>query len=508
MKEKLRAIPIEEKVAWTSPEILCNLLDNSFDGILAFDCDFRISLWNQALERMIGIPKNRALGKSIFDSLTFLDQEAVHGELSNLIKIKSYHFKKLEFSISERDQQLFLEFQSFALTDSDGHIVGGMGLLRDVTEQKLTKLSLEESEHRFQTMANCAPVMLWMSGLDGKCDFFNKTWLEFSGRTLEQEFGDGWAEGIHPEDFQGCVDAYMEAFRSRTTFQIEYRLRRHDGKYRWILDRGAPRYSPDEKFLGFIGSCVDVSDFKEVAHSLENANIELQKLTLSLRQSNQDLERFAYAASHDLQEPLRSVASYAQLLQRRYQDKLDKQANEFIGYLVGGVERMKSLVEGLLALAQVEKASLNMSVISSEDALQDAIHSLQNLIEKRHVELTHDSLPRVKADRRLLTEVFQNLINNAIKYCGEKNPQIHISAKRDRGQIVFSCSDNGIGISQEHRDRIFQIFSRLHSRARYPGSGMGLAICKRIVEAHQGEIWFEARPGGGTTFFFSLPGLE
>lgn len=239
-----------------------------------------------------------------------------------------------------------------------------------------------------------------------------------------------------------------------------------------------------------------------------NAELErrVEERTRELTRSNDELRQFAYVASHDLQEPLRTVASYAQLLAKRYRGKIDADADEFIRYMVEGVTRMHTLLNDMLAYSRVTETKDKVLLPASIDGvLNTAVLNLAATIKETAAEITHDPLPTVLGDEIQLTQVFQNLIGNAIKYRSDQAPRIHVSAEQDRDDWIFSVQDNGIGIDPQYGERIFGIFKRLHGR-ELPGTGMGLAICKRIIERHRGRIWVESQPGKGSTFRFTLPG--
>jgi signal transduction histidine kinase len=242
-------------------------------------------------------------------------------------------------------------------------------------------------------------------------------------------------------------------------------------------------------------------------HDLEEANVRLKKQTLELARSNAELEQFAYVASHDLQEPLRMVASYTQLLSRRYQGRLDADADEFIGYAVKGVNRMQGLIYDLLEYSKVGSTD-HYTRVDCAGRIKEAVANLKDAIEESGAAVATDDMPEVFGDGRQLTQLFQNLIANAIKFRNHAPPQIRISARREAREWIFSVRDNGIGFDPQFADRIFVIFQRLHNKERYAGTGIGLAICKKIVERHNGRIWAESAPGEGTTFFFTIPAEE
>jgi PAS domain S-box-containing protein len=253
------------------------------------------------------------------------------------------------------------------------------------------------------------------------------------------------------------------------------------------------------------GEIVGTSAIARNITERKRAEEDIEKHAKELARSNAELEQFAYAASHDLQEPLRMVASYTQLLAKRYQGKLDADAEEFIRYAVDGATRMQRLIQDLLALSRVGSRHLEFLPTDCEALLDQALTALKATIEETDALVTHDPLPTVKADALQLIQLFQNLIGNALKYRTEDRPYVHISADREGDTWVFSVRDNGIGIDPKYAERVFEVFERLHGEAEYPGTGIGLAICKKIVERHDGRIWVESEPGKGATFFFTIP---
>jgi signal transduction histidine kinase len=250
------------------------------------------------------------------------------------------------------------------------------------------------------------------------------------------------------------------------------------------------------------------ADLEKELGERKRAEAALQDKTAELGRSNKELEQFAYVASHDLQEPLRMVTNYLQLLRRRYQGKIAQDADEFIDFAVDGAMRMRTLINDLLAYSRVGTKGKPFEPTALDRILDQSLQNLMMAIKEKSAEVTRSPLPTVMADGGQLLQLFQNLIGNAIKFHGQEPPRVHISAAPDRQGWLFSVRDNGIGIPREHAERIFVIFQRLHSREKYPGTGIGLAVCKKIVERHGGRIWAESEDGKGTTFFFTLPALN
>lgn len=299
-----------------------------------------------------------------------------------------------------------------------------------------------------------------------------------------------------PGDADAHYEKYLSLTRSAGITQHQREL--PDGR---ILEiQGYPR--PDG---GFVVTYTDVTEFKRAEETLARLNEDLRANAEDLERSNGELEQFAYVASHDLQEPLRMVASYCQLLQRRYQDQLDEDANEFIGFAVDGANRMQRLINDLLAYSRVGTQGKPLEPTDCAEIVQQALMNLRVAIDESDARVTTDQLPTLPADATQLVQLFQNLIGNALKFRAEIAPEVHVGVRQVDGNWQFSVRDNGIGIDPQYAERIFMIFQRLHGAGEYAGTGIGLAVCKKIVERHGGQIWMESEPGQGTTFHFTLP---
>ncbi len=304
----------------------------------------------------------------------------------------------------------------------------------------------------------------------------------------------------------------QDGYEGRRPIDFDHHINLPDGSERIVHARAEVVAPEPGKAVRVVGVLQDITTRKRAEMTLKKRTEELAESQQALEQkvqelarSNSDLEQFAYIASHDLQEPLRTVASFAQLLQRRYKGKLDSSADEFIHYMVDGASRMQGLINDLLAFSRVGSRGKVFAPADFEAVVGLALGNLQTAIAESGAEVTHDPLPTVNCDGSQLTQVFQNLVGNGIKFHNSQQPHVHIGVEHKDSEWVFSVKDNGIGIDPQFNQRIFEVFQRLHTRTEYPGSGIGLSITKKIVERHGGRIWVESQPGQGANFLFTLP---
>ncbi len=403
----------------------------------------------------------------------------------------------VEYSLPIAGELRGLEVR-IALASHGGVIV----VVRDATERRMTEKRLQESELRFRTMADCAPVLLWMAGTDGLCNFFNRGWLEFRGRTQDQEYGTSWAAGVHPEDFQACLLTFMESFVARRAFRMEYRLRRFDGEYRWILDEGVPRYAPDGSFAGFIGSCIDITELRELQKRLD---LRVRERTAELASTVQELEAFCYSVSHDLRAPLRAIDGFCHALLDDYGQVIDERGHDYLRRARAAANRMGDLIDGLLKLSRIGRAALRQVDVDLSRLARQVAADLEKAYPQRQVRFAiQDGL--VARGDPLLATVLENLLDNAVKFT-TRSPHafVEFGASRIDGQLVYYVRDNGVGFNMDYSKRLFGAFQRLHSPNDFPGNGVGLASVQRVIHRHGGRVWAEASEGRGATFFWTLP---
>ena len=377
------------------------------------------------------------------------------------------------------------------------------GVSRDVTKRKIAEEELRESEERFRTVANAAPVMIWMSGPDKLCTFFNKGWLDFTGRSPEQELGNGWAEGVHREDIDRCHDVYQNSFNARESFTMEYRLRRSDGEYRWLLDSGTPRFASDGAFLGYIGSCIDITERKAAE---EEARRRREQVELLGRVSL--LGEMTASLAHELDQPLAAILSNATAaMQYLERGKLDpEQLQEILTDVVGDGRRAHDIMHNVRSA--IKKGSAIRGRINLNDVVKAVTHMV-HLDAAAHfckVEMSlARNLPAIEGDPSQIQQVLINLVRNAFDAMRDTPPsgrKVEIATTYNGdGTICVAVRDYGSGIPEPTLERLFEQFFT----TKEEGLGMGLAIVRSIVEAHGGSIAAENADGGGARFSFRLP---
>jgi PAS domain S-box-containing protein len=394
----------------------------------------------------------------------------------------------------------------------EGSQNNSVSFILDLTERKQAIEALQESEERFRHMADTAPVLIWMSGPDKLCNYFNKGWLDFTGRTMEQELGNGWVQGVHPGDLQHCLDTYMKAFDARQDFKMEYRLRHFDGEYRWIFDMGVPRFTPDGSFLGYIGSCMDISDRKQAEAEIQQLNESLEQRvkerTAQLEAANKELESFSYSVSHDLRAPFRHISGFVDLLQKQASANLDDTSRRYLKLIAESAKNAGKLVDDLLAFSRMGRTEMRYTTINLELLVREVRRDIEMETNGRVINWQIQELPQVSGDPSMLRLVLGNLIANAVKYTQKRaEAEIEIGSTSDESEFVFFVRDNGVGFDMRYVHKLFGVFQRLHSVEQFEGTGIGLANVRRIIHRHGGRTWAEGVVDSGATFYFSLPKL-
>ncbi len=369
---------------------------------------------------------------------------------------------------------------------------------------QLTEDALRESEERFRVMADSAPVLLWMSDSEAVCTFFNKPWLDFTGRTLEQELGIGWTEGVHPEDQERCLDTYLSAFNTHQNFRMEYRLRHAKGEYRWLLATGVPRFTPSGSFYGYIGSCVDITEHKQI-------ETELRDNKEAAEAGSRAKSEFLAAMSHELRTPLNAILGLSHLLDLEIFGSLNAKQKEYVTCIHSSGEHLLALINDILDLSKVEAGKEELSCIPLQvRELSDyCIRIVRERAFEKGLKLTIQIDPQADiciGDQRRVTQMLLNLLINAIKFTPSGTVSLQIQ-KVPQG-IAFIVADTGIGIAPEQLKLLFQPFKQLDSmlNRHYEGTGLGLALTRKLARLHGGDVTVQSTLGEGSQFTLLLPG--
>jgi PAS domain S-box-containing protein len=456
---------------------------------------------NQKFADITGYTREELLEKSYADLTHPDDREANLPLYRRLIDNAIPEFSSETRYFRKTGEVVWVQTTASAVRDAGGTPLYTVSVVEDITERKAAERALRESEERFRTLAESLPQLVWTCLPSGQCDYLSRQWVAYTGIPEERQLGLEWLpQVIHPEDRRRTLDAWMNAVSDRAPYDIEYRIRRFDGAYRWFKTRGTPVRDREDRIQRWFGTCTDIEDQRRTTEALRRSNEEL-------RRANEDLNQFAFSASHDLKEPLRMITIYAQLLQRKYQSTLDTQAQEYIEQAVSGARRMEMLVNDLLEYTQIVNVPLaDTAPVNVEIAVRKAISNLETAIEETGAEIDADRLPSVAVREVHLLQLFQNLISNALKYRSTAPPRIQITAEKLSHCWKMCVRDNGIGIDPAYHNQIFRIFRRLHANRDYPGTGIGLAICQKIVERYGGMIWVESEGENmGSAFWFTLP---
>ena len=391
----------------------------------------------------------------------------------------------------------------------------------DISKDKKLVEQAQKSEKRFRTLAENAPMIIWITDKNGNCTYINKTWLEYTGSTLEENLGDGWLNFLHEDDKERSYKIYIESFKKREPYINEYRIKNKNGEYHWFLSNGIPRFDSTGNFDGFVGSNSDIESQKEIAkaleHKIKQRTKEITKANEELIKLNMNLEEFAYVASHDLKEPLRKIRTFNSLIGNApldtktiedYSDKIEKSA-----------ERLTDLIDDILVYTSIEKNSIRKEKLDLDHKFKSVLNDLSLLIEENNVSIEKKgTLGEIMGVNTRVYQLFSNFIRNAIKF--NKNiPKISVSSELVKGSELnknlgadpnqvykkLTFKDNGIGIDITKKDYIFKPFKRLNASSEYSGTGVGLAICKRIMIMHDGFIDLESKKGKGSSFMVYFP---
>jgi PAS domain S-box-containing protein len=499
-----------------SEEKYRELVQSANSIILRLDAEGRITFFNEYAQKFFGYTEEEILGRPSIETIVPpIDSNGRNMEemVEDIVHHPEMFASNENENICRDGRRVWIAWNNRPIYDEQGRFKEIMAIGNDVTGRKKAENALKESEKRFRRLAEASTYGLIIGGKTGEVMYTNPAATRMLGYSLDEfeKAKINWLD-LTPEEYKGLDQKAITELEAKGFFTpFERVVIVKSGRQIPILMGGAELEKKVDGTVIVALFLTDLTQLKEAQKALRSAYDELevrvQERTAELQRSNEELARFTYVASHDLQEPLRMVTSYTQLLEMRYKDKLGAEANQFIEYATEGACRMRDLIKAILEYSQITTQAKPFRPVPCERVLEKAVQNLKVMIDESGAKITHEPLPMVQGDEAQLVQVFQHLIENAIKFRKEGiAPEIHIGATWRDPEWLFSVKDNGIGIERIYYDQIFTIFKRLHGHQKYQGVGVGLAVVKRIIERHKGIIYLESQPGVGTTFYFTLPG--
>lgn len=460
--------------------------------------------WNARNYEIYGMrPGTPVSGKSFFP--------LVHPDDRRQVKeaVEGAAVSGADFSVEYRLADLagtprYLVSRGRFLRSSAGDPQRAVGVTTDVTERRNAELRAMENELRFRVVAERAPAMIWSCDPSLNRDYVNKTWLNFTGRTPEQERDVGWQENVPPPDISRWRELVGAAANRREPYTIEYRLKRADGALRWVFETGSPRLALDGSFAGYLGSCIDITARKENETELE---AHVRNRTRELEAANQELESFSYSVSHDLRGPVRAIQGFAEIALEECQANNPAAALERIERVMKAADRMNKLIDAFIGLARISRFELKVETVNLSRIAAEVVSFLRAAPPGRQVDVVIAPGQECRGDERLLRIVLENLLANAWKFTGKRaQARIEFGSREQEGERVFFVRDNGAGFNPAQSHKLFQPFERLHQASQFDGLGVGLSTVQRAVIKHDGRVWAESKEGEGATFYFTIGG--
>ena len=490
-----------------------SLAQNIPDIILVVARDGTIQAINRTLS---GGSVEEMIGKSVYDNLSSEHRDTVRESLEQVFQTGQPDTYEI-LGVGPHGLNTAWYETRVVPNERDKQVIGATLMSTDITERKRAEEVLRENKEQYRRLTENAGDMMYRISLpDGRFEYVSPASSDLFGYSPE-EFYDSPAliqEVIHPDSRRDFEEQWGKLLAGDVPSSLEYKIIHISGETRWLHQRNALIRGGNGTPIAIEGVVSDITERKETEDMAWDIaerthwEEEMSRATAELARANAELEQLSRVTSHELEEPLHMVARCVNLLERRYSGKLDSNTEKILGYTLDGVNRMQKLVSDLLAYLRVGSEGKDFVPTDCEAIFDRATVNLKEAIEETNAAVSHDALPTVMGDDAQLIQLFQHLIGNAVKFHGEEPPGVHVSTEKKGDEWLFSVQDSGIGIDQEHFERIFMIFQRLPSDADFPGTGIGLAICKKIVERHGGRIWINSEPGKGSTFYFTIPVAE
>jgi len=492
----------------TSQTLLAAIVNSSDDAIMAQSLEGIILSWNPAAEKMYGYTAEEVVGKSV----SMLSPAGMADEMVGILgQIKAgERIEHHETSRRAKDGSIVqVSLTVSPVHDEAGHVVATSSTARDITGHlrvdAQAKLGQKRAADYARSLIEASLDPLVTISPEGKITDVNEATVKVTGAPREALVGTDFFDYFTDQDQARA--GYQQVFAQGSVTDYPLTVRHRDGRLTDVLYNASVYTDAAGHVLGVFAAARDITERKQAEEALARGLRELERRSEELARSNAELEVFAYVASHDLAEPIRAISGPVSLLARRYGGQLDERADEYIGFAVDGCRRMQALIEDLLQYSRVGRVEGRRERVDCNRVVATVLTGLSRTVAETETQITVDDLPVVSGEPSQLGQVFQNLISNALKFRAPGvTPRVYVRAERIGSEWRFSVTDNGIGIESRHQDRVFGMFKRLHPRDAYPGTGIGLAICKKIVENHGGRIGIDSAPGGGCRFWFALPG--
>ena len=511
---------VAEEALRESEERFRNVVDNLSEGLILFDDIGQFLHWNKAALAMHGFAseeecyqqlpefeKSFALSTLAGAPLSLerwpLNHLLDHGAISNM-EVRIRH-------LQQQWTRIFC-YGGGSVVSKDGASFYFL-TIDDITERKNGEIALQESESRLQQLIASLPQLVWTCQPDGQCDFLSEQWVTYTGIPAEEQLGFRWLEQIHPDDRETTIARWNHAVENDTNFRVEFRIRSQQGVYQWFDTIATKLYDGEGQLVKWFGSNTNIEEKKKATLEIERLNSELEarvvERTKQLEVANRELEAFSYSVSHDLRAPLRHIHGYSDILLENHQGQLDEDGKKVLGVVKDRALKMGNLIDDLLEFSRLGRRTMKRQSIRSTALVEEVYKDLIALEPKRTVHFTIHPLEDATGDFSMIKQVWMNLIANAIKYTRYKEPAvIEVRSSLESGEVRYFIKDNGTGFDMQHVDKLFNVFQRLHKDADFEGTGVGLALVKRIVQRHGGQVGVEAEKNQGATFYFTLPLIQ
>jgi PAS domain S-box-containing protein len=483
-------------------------VEASSDVIYDVDFERRKVDVNQAIKTLLGYPYGKDLDLDYMrESLHPDDRKKYLSDLDEFLQGDGRYFEHEHRLVSKTGAIVYVAMSALVSRRPDGKAYRMVGVLRNITQQKISENIIKESEHQLRVLINSISQLAWICDSEGNVEWYNERWYEYTGSNLDEMRNKGWINVQHPDHIDRVLATLEKAFEEKKPFEMSFPLKRYDGQFRWFLTRVYPVFDSVSHALRWIGTNTDIDDQVRFTEKLE---FMVKQRTAELQHSNEDLQQFAHVASHDLKEPVRKIKIFSGRLEEDTESHFSENGKRYLEKIQHAANRIYDMIEGVLSYSIPNSSIEDVETVDLNDVIREIETDLELLTQQKNATLIYDQLPVVKGEPILVYQLFYNLINNALKFSKPSEPPVIeiILFESNGGFVEIIVRDNGIGFEQDKAEKIFDTFIRLNSKDKYEGTGLGLSLCKRIVERHGGKIEAAGIPGKGADIRFTLPAID